>query len=110
MENSTFTLDNTISKGGSSEEMSMFQASMDDYAGRLTGSGDEDAISGERIHNGNDILNTYTVVSDAVHGGMGSVWRVHHKNWNVDLAMKRPKARYFAEGSAARKEGFIREC
>ena len=33
---------------------------------------------------------------------MGSVWRVHHKNWNVDLAMKRPQPRFFAEGSEKR--------
>ena len=30
-----------------------------------------------------------------IRGGMGSVWRVHHKDWNVDLAMKRPLPRFF---------------
>ena len=110
MENSTSSLSNTISKYGSSEEMSMYQASIDDSAIRLAERIGEEAISNERICSGEDILNTYTVVSDAVHGGMGSVWRVHHKNWNVDLAMKRPQARFFAEGSETRKEEFIKEC
>lgn len=41
---------------------------------------------------------------------MGSVWRVHHKDWNVDLAMKRPQPKFFSEGSQQRKEDFIHEC
>ena len=41
---------------------------------------------------------------------MGSVWKVHHNGWNMDLAMKRPLPKYFAEGSERRKENFIREC
>ena len=43
-------------------------------------------------------------------GGMGSVWKVHHSSWNVDLAMKRPQPKYFTEGSQGRKEVFIHEC
>ena len=50
----------------------------------------------------------YRILSDAIEGGMGSVWRVHHKSWNVDLAMKRPKSAFFV--SEKQKEGFIREC
>ena len=50
------------------------------------------------------------ITSNAIHGGMGSVWRVHHKNWDVDLAMKRPQPRFFAEGGEKRKEAFIAEC
>ena len=57
---------------------------------------------------GKTILDTYTVESDPIHGGMGSVWRVHHSGWNVDLAMKRPQARLFQ--SEAQKENFIEEC
>ena len=41
---------------------------------------------------------------------MGSVWKVHHKSWNADLAMKRPQPKFFAEGSEKRKENFIHEC
>ena len=57
---------------------------------------------------GQTILDTYTVESSPIHGGMGSVWRVHHKGWNVDLAMKRPQAKLFQ--SERQKENFILEC
>ena len=70
----------------------------------------DDAISGETITKGDLILDTYEVISDAFKGGMGSVWKVHHRNWNADLAMKRPLPKYFAEGSERRKENFIHEC
>ena len=50
----------------------------------------------------------YQIVSDPIIGGMGSVWKVHHKDWDVDLAMKRPKAEYFK--SDKQKEDFIGEC
>ena len=51
---------------------------------------------------------TYQIVSDPIYGGMGSVWKVHHKDWDVDLAMKRPKAEYFK--SEKQKADFIGEC
>ena len=70
----------------------------------------QESISNEKIVNGTELLGMYKVTSDAIRGGMGSVWRVHHKDWNVDLAMKRPLPRFFAEGSEKRKENFIREC
>lgn len=55
------------------------------------------------------ILDTYRVESDAIEsGGMGRVWRVHHTLWNVDLAMKRPRAEYFSGEES--KQNFIREC
>ena len=34
-------------------------------------------LSNEEIVKGGSILDTYTVESDPIHGGMGSVWRVH---------------------------------
>ena len=70
----------------------------------------QDAISNEQIRRDDVLLETYTVVSDAIRGGMGSVWKVHHGSWDADLAMKRPQPRFFAEGSAQRKETFVREC
>ena len=106
----SITLSNTLSKIGTDEEMSMVQAAMDDASSRLKDEIRLAAISNEQIGKGEPILDTYEVLSDPIHGGMGSVWRVHHKNWNVDLAMKRPQPRYFAEGDASRKEEFIREC
>ena len=105
----SFSFSNSLSKGSVYESDSFFKAYRDDAASRLT----EDmpiAISNEQIHKGTPILETYRVESDAIHGGMGSVWRVHHQNWNIDLAMKRPQPRFFAEGSDRRKEEFILEC
>ena len=69
-----------------------------------------DSISNEVISEGDEILDTYKVISGAIKGGMGSVWKVHHKGWNADLAMKRPQPKYFAEGSRRRKDSFIHEC
>ena len=50
----------------------------------------------------------YRIESDPIIGGMGRVWKVHHKDWDVDLAMKRPRAEYFK--SDKQKEDFIGEC
>ena len=71
---------------------------------------DEDSISGERILKGDVLLKTYEVISDAIKGGMGCVWKVHHNGWNADLAMKRPQPQFFAEGSDRRKKEFIDEA
>lgn len=71
---------------------------------------ERESISNESICKGDEFLDTYTVTSDAIKGGMGSVWQVHHRGWNIDLAMKRPLPRFFSEGSERRKENFIREC
>jgi len=57
---------------------------------------------------GRIILGTYRVESNAVKGGMGEVWRVHHTGWAADLAMKRPKAKFIQ--TEKQKENFIREC
>ena len=102
---STFSLSNEFSKQTVLENTSMTYASLEDAKKR-----EDDAISNERIQNGNRILETYEVTSEAISGGMGSVWRVHHNSWNTDLAMKRPQPRFFAEGSEGRKEQFIKEC
>ena len=65
-------------------------------------------ISENSLVRGSLLLNTYRIDSDPIHGGMGSVWRVHHTNWNADLAMKRPQAKLFQ--SEKQKEAFIHEC
>ena len=106
----TMSLSNSFSKLGTDEDMSMFQASMEDASSRLAGMTHLASISNEQILKGDPILDTYEVISDAIHGGMGSVWRVYHKNWDVELAMKRPQPRYFTEGDEDRKAGFLREC
>lgn len=106
----TFSISNTMSKGSAYESFSMLQASMEDAASRLADGERPASISNEQIRKGDEILETYRVESDAIHGGMGSVWRVHHKGWNTELAMKRPQPRFFAEAGEHRKEAFIAEC
>lgn len=105
------SISNTISKGSLLEEMTMFHASMADAAHRLAEDVKSTAsISDEQICPGEEILETYQVVSEAIEGGMGSVWKVHHKSWDTDLAMKRPQPAFFTEGGRHRKEEFILEC
>ena len=106
----TISISNTISKDSVDEEMSLIRATMEDAENRLTEGIRQESISNEKIQKDDEILGTYRVTSDAIHGGMGSVWRVHHKNWNVDLAMKRPQPRFFAEGSERKKKEFVAEC
>ena len=57
---------------------------------------------------GDMLLGIYRVESDAIRGGMGAVWCVHHTGWDVDLAMKRPHPETFR--TEAQKQGFIDEC
>ena len=110
MSTDSFTFSNTLSKGSVYESDSIFKAYQDDALSRLADGVRPETISNEEIHRGDPILETYRVEDDAIHGGMGSVWRVHHMNWDTDLAMKRPQPRFFAEGSEQRKEEFIAEC
>ena len=90
MSTDSFTFSNTLSKGSVYESDSIFKAYQDDALSRLADGVRPEAISNEEIHRGDPILETYRVEDDAIHGGMGSVWRVHHLNWDTDLAMKRP--------------------
>ncbi len=106
----TGSLSFPVSKDSLNEEVSFFDAALQDAARRLADHEEYDAISNEWITKGVVLIGTYVVCTDAIRGGMGSVWRVHHKYWDVDLAMKRPQPRFFAEGSRRRKEEFIREC
>ena len=69
----------------------MLEATLSDAAERA-----ESPASNAAIQKGETILDTYRVESDAIEGGMGSVWRVHHASWNVDLAMKRPQPQCFS--------------
>ena len=60
------------------------------------------------FNKGSMLLDTYRIDTNPIQGGMGSVWRVRHMNWDVDLAMKRPKREYFV--TEKQKESFTREC
>ena len=105
-----YSFSNTLSKGSVYESDSIWNAYQNDAESRLADGVRPEAISNEEIHRGDEILETYRVEDDAIHGGMGSVWRVHHNGWDTDLAMKRPQPRFFAEGTEARKADFIAEC
>lgn len=71
--------------------------------------GGEDAPApGLSIQKDDIILGTYRVENDAIEGGMGAVWRVHHIGWDTDLAMKRPQPKCFVSQRA--KANFIHEC
>ena len=75
----------------------------------LPDGGDPSVAADTRYEKGAGILGTYRVESDPIEsGGMGLVWRVHHTGWNVDLAMKRPRAERFS--SEQSKFDFIHEC
>ena len=104
------TISNTLSKFDLREEMSLSFASLEDAASRPGGGKKQAAISNERIHRGEELLNTYVVRSNAIPGGMGNVWKVYHKSWNTELAMKRPQPVFFAEAGERRKQVFIAEC
>lgn len=108
METFTSSITASVSKILGAEDIS--GAAVEDALKRRGSGADPEMITNEEIRVDDEFLQTYKVTSDAVHGGMGSVWRVRHMNWNVELAMKRPQPRYFAEGSAHKKEVFIREC
>ena len=110
MDISTGTISNTLGKEEADEAMSLSAAALEDAAKRLAEGSRQKAISNETIRKDNEILDTYRVISDAVEGGMGNVWCVHHKSWDTDLAMKRPKPEFFAEGGRQRKQAFIEEC
>ena len=102
---SEISISNPVSKIDGVERTSLSYASIKDARNRR-----ERSITTERIEKGNTLLGIYEVLSNPASGGMGSVWRIHHKNWNIDLAMKRPHPEFFAEGSDVKKELFVREC
>lgn len=57
---------------------------------------------------GDIILDLYEVKQIHTGGGMGLVYRVHHRGWNVDLAVKCPRTNFFQ--TELQKENFTREC
>ena len=106
----SISVSNSISRVNPTEEMSLSRASLEEAAARLKKDPADVSLSNERIRKDDTLLETYQVTSDAISGGMGSVWRVRHTGWDTDLAMKRPQPRFFAEGGEKRKAEFVAEC
>jgi WD40 repeat protein len=57
---------------------------------------------------GDVILGLYEVKGIHEGGGMGLVYRVFHRGWNMDLAVKSPRPEFFH--TERQKENFVREC
>jgi WD40 repeat protein/serine/threonine protein kinase len=57
---------------------------------------------------GDVMLGLYEVKRVFTSGGMGLVYRIGHRGWNMDLAVKSPRQEYLR--SPAQKEHFVREC
>lgn len=61
-------------------------------------------VADERFYQIGDVLaNLYRVEQGPIRGGMATVYRVHHIDWDVDLAMKRQYARLFASEKMRRQ-------
>ena len=86
---SSLSLSASLSKNSLAEELSLTGAFLEEALRRQ-----DTAITNEEIRLGDRILDTYEVKSEAISGGMGSVWKVRHESWDVDLAMKRPQPRF----------------
>ena len=57
---------------------------------------------------GDNILGIYEVTGILGQGGMGRVYKVHHKSWNMDLAVKSPLPGHFTDKKAV--ASFVREA
>ena len=60
------------------------------------------------IKKGSTYHGKYTIESDALVGGMKHVYRVRHKDSNIDLVMILPNAELFRD--SVQREAFINEC
>jgi WD40 repeat protein/serine/threonine protein kinase len=57
---------------------------------------------------GDLIADEYEVIGILGEGGMGTVYRVRHRTWGIDLAVKCPRADYYDTDD--KKVVFVREC
>jgi serine/threonine protein kinase len=73
----------------------------------LTNPGDEDAVA-LLWHPGDVILDLYDVLEVVESGGMGLVYRVRHRGWDIELAVKAPRPKLVT--SAAQHRDFEAEA
>ena len=57
---------------------------------------------------GDVIMDLYEVRDIHTGGGMGLVYKVHHRDWDMDLAVKSPRSEFFQ--TQQHRENFVREC
>ena len=57
---------------------------------------------------GDVIESRYEILQQIGLGGMGAVWKIHHREWDRELALKMPLAQLV--GSPALRERFVREA
>src|SRR5207244_1144251 len=77
-------------------------------AGPVAAAPADDAEAFERWPVGSVILDLYEVKGVHEGGGMGLVYRVRHRDWDLDLAVKSPRPELF--GDDAQRESFVREA
>ena len=82
-------------------------SSIDTPRAAPSGAAGEDAVP-EVWKPGDVILDLYEVKEIVGEGGFGRVYRVHHRGWNIDLAIKSPLPGRFQTNRE--KQGFVREC
>jgi serine/threonine protein kinase len=83
-------------------------ASIEEGVARVAG----DALDEDQVpavwRPGDHILGFYEVRGILGEGGMGTVYRVHHRGWGLDLAVKSPRPEYFQ--TEQQRTTFEREC
>jgi len=77
-------------------------------AGIVSPSGDVRTVVPAIWQIGDVILDQYEVMSKLGEGGMGTVYKVHHRGWSIDMAVKSPRPTIFAKEGG--KENFTREA
>ena len=105
--------DATMTKGGARPEGAQTFAGKRVVARattrRLMTSGRESQLMEKPVWDVGDIIaGKYEVTAIAGKGGMGVVYKVHHREWNIDMAVKTPLPNLVED--AVSRERFIREA
>jgi serine/threonine protein kinase len=78
------------------------------YQGDLAAQRSTEALVAPVWQVGETILSTYEVADIIGEGGMGTVYRVHHRGWHLDLAVKCPRSEAFTQADSIAQ--FTREA